>query len=83
MLDALTMEEPKTKEMIAVLDRLSVDSTALVLLPDANAGVERSASNLSDVKVLRANCLNVRDILGSEYLVMPLAALEVINRILG
>jgi large subunit ribosomal protein L4 len=83
VLDALAMEEPKTKEMISILGRLSIDSTALILLPEADAVVERSASNLPEVKVLRAHNLNVRDILGYDYLVVPVASLEVITGILG
>ena len=52
-------------------------------MPEANPEVERSARNLPGVKVLRANCLNVRDILQYDYLIMPLASLEVIDGILG
>lgn len=83
LLDDLRVERPKTAEMVGILGNLAIDSTALLLLPEANMDVERSARNLPGVKVLRANCLNVRDILGYDYLVMPLASLEVIQSILG
>ncbi|MCG2768573.1 MAG: 50S ribosomal protein L4 [Chloroflexota bacterium] len=83
LLDDLKMEIPRTAEMVAMLGNLGIDSTALLLLPEANPEVERSARNLPGVKVLRANCLNVRDILGYDYLIMPLASLEVIDGILG
>jgi len=83
LLDDLKMEIPRTAEMVAMLGNLGIDSTALLLLPEANPEVERSARNLPGVKVLRANCLNVRDILQYDYLVMPLASLEVIDGILG
>jgi large subunit ribosomal protein L4 len=45
--------------------------------------VEKSANNLPYVKTLRAQYLNVRDILGYDYLIMPLGALKVIETILG
>lgn len=83
VLDALEMPVPKTKEMEAILDGLDIYSTALILLPERNTNVERSANNLPYVKTLRAQYLNVRDILGYDYLVMPLAALEVIETLLG
>ena len=83
LLDELKMERPRTAEMVTILGNLDIDSTALLLLSEANPEVERSARNLPGVKVLRANCLNVRDILGYDYLVMPLASLEVIDGILG
>jgi large subunit ribosomal protein L4 len=83
VLDAFRMEMPKTREMEIVLDRLNVDSSALILLPQRNENVEKSARNIPDVKTLRTSYLNVRDLLNYDYLVMPLAALEVIEGILG
>lgn len=83
VLDAFRMEAPKTREMETVLDRLNVDSSALILLPQHDENVEKSARNIPDVKTLRTSYLNVRDLLNYDYLVMPLAALEVIEGILG
>ena len=83
VLDKLEMDVPRTKDMIAILDGLTVDSTALVLLPERNENVQKSLGNLPYAKVLRASCLNIRDILGYDYLVMPVASLEVVESILG
>jgi large subunit ribosomal protein L4 len=83
VLDALEMLEPRTREMEAILDNLDMYSTALILLPEQNTNVEKSANNLPYVKTLRAQYLNVRDILGYDYLIMPLGALKVIETILG
>ncbi len=83
VLDDLQMPAPKTREMVSILEALAVDSSALILLPERNSNVERSANNLPNVKTLRASYLNVRDLLGYDYLVMPLGALEVIELILG
>lgn len=83
LLDDLKMDVPKTKEMVAVLNRLSAQGKVLILLPERNEFVERSVRNLPEVKTLRAHYLNVRDLLGADYIVMPLAALEVVETILG
>jgi len=83
VLDELTMTEAKTREMALVLERLAVSSSALILMPGANQAVERSARNLPDVKLLRANYVNVRDLLTYDYVVIPQAALAVIEEILG
>jgi large subunit ribosomal protein L4 len=45
--------------------------------------VEKSARNLPDVKTLRANYLNIRDILGYDYLLLPKSALDVVESFLG
>ncbi len=83
VLDGLEMEEPKTKEMVTILEKLKVEDSALILLPERNSNVERSARNIPGVKTLRANYLNLRDLLGHDWLIMPLGALEVIEGILG
>ncbi len=83
VLDALELDVPKTKRMIEILTNLEVTSTALVLLPEKNDAVERSANNLSGVKTLRAHYLNIKDLLGFDYVVMPQGALEVIESYLG
>jgi large subunit ribosomal protein L4 len=83
VLDSLELETPQTKRMIEVLGNLGVSSTALVLLSDKNENVERSINNLTGVKTLRANYLNIRDLLGFDYVVMPVGALEVIEGYLG
>jgi large subunit ribosomal protein L4 len=83
VLDRLEMEAPKTRQFSAMLDALAVPSSALVLLPEKNENVEKSVRNLPDVKYVRAQYLNIRDLLGYETLVMPKRALEVIEGILS
>jgi large subunit ribosomal protein L4 len=83
VLDDLRMAEPKTREMALMLQRLSVDSSALILMPESDLAVEKSANNLPDVKLLRAHYLNVRDLLSYDYVVIPKAALAVIEEIWG
>jgi large subunit ribosomal protein L4 len=57
--------------------------SALVLLADKNEPVERSLRNLTHAKYLRANYLNIRDLLGYDRVLLPLGALEVIQSYLG
>ncbi len=83
VLDALEMEAPKTKEMLAVLRSLGLGRRVLILLPERNETVERSARNLPQVKTLRASYLNVRDLLEYDHVLMPLGALQVVEDILG
>ena len=83
VLDELTMDAPRTRDMAAVMDALGVERNALLLLPEANDNVELSARNLPYVKTLRANYLNVRDLLGHQVIIMPKQAIEVIASFLG
>ena len=83
VLNDIAMDVPKTKEMVGVMERLVDSSSALLLLAETNENVEKSARNLTDVKTLRVTYLNIRDLLGYDKLVIPLAALDVINGFLG
>jgi large subunit ribosomal protein L4 len=56
---------------------------ALVLLAASNENVEKSVRNLASAKYLRANYLNVRDLLGADTVVLPVAAIDVLASYLG
>jgi len=84
LIDEITMDRPKTKEMVALVRRLvGKGHSVLLLLAERNENVEKSARNIPDVKTLRASYLNIRDLLGYDKIVMPLGALDVIDGILG
>jgi large subunit ribosomal protein L4 len=83
LVDALTLDKPKTREMVAVLENLVGDASALILLSQRDAVVERSANNLPDAKTLRVHYLNIRDLLSYDKVLMPLDALEVVKDWLG
>ena len=83
VLDNLEVETPKTREMAAVLKNLGLDQRVLILLPERNELIEKSARNLPQVKTLRASYLNIRDLLKYDYVLMPIDALHVIETILG
>jgi large subunit ribosomal protein L4 len=83
VVDDLAVDAAKTREMIALLDRLGVDSSVLMLLPERNEMVELSARNLPYVKVQRATNLSVRDLLGYDYIMVTRGAVEQIEGILG
>jgi large subunit ribosomal protein L4 len=83
LLDVLQLTEPKTREVLGALKNLGIDSSALILLPERDEVILRSVHNLPKVRTLVARYLNVRDLLKFEYILVPLASLEVIEEILG
>jgi large subunit ribosomal protein L4 len=83
VLDTIDFDGPKTRSMVDTLENLSVDGSAVILLPERNENVELSAGNLPDVKTLRAHYLNVRDLLKYDYVIIPTGALSVVEEILG
>jgi large subunit ribosomal protein L4 len=83
VLDKLDVDQPKTKQMVSLLDVLTGQQNALILMSGQNRNVELSSRNLPTVKVLPATYLNIRDLLGYQKIVLPLPALEVIQAYLG
>ncbi len=83
VVDELALAQPKTAEMLKALVALVGVDSALVLLPEKNEGVERSIRNIEHAKYLRANYLNIRDLLSYDRVVLPLASLDVIQSYLG
>ncbi len=83
VIDDLKLDAPKTSEMENILGNLAIQSSALILLSDANPAIRRSAQNIPDVKTLRANYLNVRDLIGYDFVIMPLSAVKAIEGYLG
>ncbi len=83
VLDAVSMDAPKTKEIAATQAKLVGDSSALLLLGTRSEAVEKSARNLTSMKALNANYLNIRDLLGHDKILLPLDALKTIESYLG
>jgi len=84
IVDDVAIDAPKTKFIMGMLKSIAADNgKALILLPERNEMVERSVRNIESAKTLRASYLNIRDLLGADYLIVPLGALAVIESILG
>jgi large subunit ribosomal protein L4 len=83
ILDEVTLSSPKTKDIMALVDTVAGGNSSLLLLAERNENVEMSARNMEDVKTLRAGYLNIRDLLGYDKILMPLAALDVVNGFLA
>jgi len=78
-----SISEAKTSAVAKALKALGAERSALVLLPEKNDAVARCVENMDKAKTLNARYLNVRDLLGYDTVVMPLAALDVIKTYLG
>jgi len=83
ILDQLTFEAPKTKEFVAVLKNLSIDTKALIVTGDINENAFLSARNIPGVKVVSSNAVNVLDIIGHEKLIMTEDAARKVEEVLA
>ena len=86
VLEELTLSEPKTRLMLEALNGLVGDASVLILMSEKDASydlVRRTINNIPDVKMLMANYLNIRDLLGYDKVILPVDTLEVIASYLG
>jgi len=83
LVQELNFKEPKTKDMIAVLSSLAIDSSTLILTAQSTPNVVRAAANLPKVKVLTSALINVLDLLSYEMLVATVPAIRNIEEIWG
>jgi large subunit ribosomal protein L4 len=81
VVNAFDLEQISTKGFAAVLDRFELKKT-LIVVDGENVKLELSARNLPFVKVLRAEGVNVYDILKYPNLVMTEAAIDQIEGVL-
>ncbi|WP_338752611.1 50S ribosomal protein L4 [Bacillus sp. FJAT-52991] len=83
VLEALTLDAPKTKEFASVLKNLSVDTKALIVTESLNENVALSARNIPGVTVVEANGISVLDLVGHDKLIMTKAAVEKVEEVLA
>jgi len=69
VLNSLEVEKISTKGFVEILKRFEI-SNVLVVIDEANANVELSARNIPGVKVLRADGVNVYDVMKHTNLVL-------------
>ncbi len=84
VVDALSFEKPRTKDMIAVLKSFGInDKKVLVVMPDKDENVYLSARNIPRVSVMRAADINTYELLVHEHVLVTKDALEKIREVWG
>ena len=83
VIDSLDMDLPRTKAMVEILSNLKVDQKALVVTAEYNENVFKSARNIPYVKQLKADKLNVYDVLNHAKLVITKDAVAKIEEVLA
>lgn len=83
VLDNISMDAPKTKAMIKVLENLEANRKTLIVMDEVNENVALSARNIPGVKVIDSKGLNVYDILDSTKLVITEEAVKAVEEVLA
>ena len=81
VVDSIAMDNIKTKAFKGFLDAVKCDGKAVVVTPEVNQTVVRSARNLPGVSTTTARMLSVYDIVNAQYLVIDQNALATIEEV--
>ena len=83
ILDTVELPAPKTKEVVALLGRLGIEGSALIVTEAVDDALVRGARNLPAVKAVAVAGVNVYDVLRHEHLILTRAAAEALAARLG
>ena len=83
VVDNLNLNEPKTKEMVAILNALNASKKPLVVLADWDRNIELAARNIPNTLLAKSVGLNVYDVLNHEQLVITQDAVAKLEEVLA
>jgi len=83
LINKFDFSEPKTKQMMQILDALKVESTALIATPEVDINVVKSSQNIDGIKTTPAALLNVGDLLSYRTLIMTVDAVQKVEQLWG
>jgi large subunit ribosomal protein L4 len=81
VVDNITMDEYKTKNVVKMLEALGADRKALIVMDEKNDFVVRSAANIPGVKTALTNTINVYDILNGGKFIVSADAIKKIEEV--
>ena len=81
VVDKLAFDEIKTKNMVSALNNLKVTGKTLVMLPEKDEKVQKSARNIEGVKTTLVNTINVYDLLKYNNLVITLDTVKKLEEV--
>ena len=81
VLDAMNVEEYKTKTVAAALSAIGAGKKTLIILEDNNPFAVKSAINIAGVKTAQVNTINTYDILNANTLVIVKGAVSKIEEV--
>ena len=81
VVDNIAVEGFKTKAVVEMLSKLGTDKKALIVMPELDQKLIKSAANIPGVKTALVNTINVYDILNYDKFIVAKGALEKIEEV--
>ena len=81
VIDELPFKEIKTKQMVSALENNKLEGKTLIMLPEKNEAVQKSARNIEGVKTTLVSTVNVYDLLKYNKLVITLDTVKKLEEV--
>ena len=81
VVDKFDFKEIKTKQMATALTNLKVEGKALIVLPEKNEAIQKSARNIEGVKTTSVSILNVYELLNHKNLILTVDTIKKIEEV--
>ena len=81
VVDEISFEEPKTKEMIKMLDAIKAEKKALIVTAAKDENIVKSAANIQGIRTALVGTMNVYDILNHTSFIVTKEAIEKIEEV--
>ncbi len=80
VLNELPMDKPKTSELVAILKRLNIDGSCLIVTEGADKNAHLSSRNIPGVEQTFVDSLGALDVISHRKLLMTKSALETLEK---
>ena len=81
VIDEIKFEEPKTKEMVKMLDAVKAEKKALIVMAEKDENVIKSAANIPGVRTALVGTMNVYEIINHGSLILTADAVKKIEEV--
>ena len=81
VIDEIKFEEPKTKEMVKMLEAVKAEKKALIVTAEKDYNIVKSAANIPGVRTALVTTMNVYDIINHTNFIVTKEAVEKIEEV--
>ena len=81
VMDEIKFEEPKTKEMVKMLENIKAEKKALIVTAEKDENIVKSAANIPGIRTALVGTMNVYEIINHTNLILTKAAAEKIEEV--
>ena len=81
VMDEIKFDEPKTKEMIKMLENVKAEKKALIVTADKDENIIKSAANIPGIRTALVGTMIVYEIINHNSLILTKDAVEKIEEV--